>query len=129
MSADLGTLRPRNSRMEIMRNMHHLGGTDTLMRKYTLQTFTGVKSDVPGHCRAGLETSSPHREQDTAAASGAERAQALDTGPTRTSIRATALREAGFPPTCAPSPRVLAETQNSMQSPTSKQTAMASVHV
>lgn len=99
------------------------------MRKYTLHTFTRVQSDVPGHCRAGLETPSHHREQDTAAASGAEHAQALDTGSTRTSIRATALREAGFPPACAPSPRVLAETQNSMQSPTSKQTAMASVHV
>lgn len=90
-----------------------------------LHIFIRIQSDLPGHCRAGLETSSRHREQDNAVASGAGHGQAWDTGSIRTNIYTTTLSEVSFSSTYTPSPQVLVDTYNSTQSPTSKQIATA----
>lgn len=127
MSSDLGTIRSRNSRSETIKSTPNLGNVYTLVviRNHMLHVFIRLWSDIPGHCRAGLETSSHHREQDTAGASGAGHGQASDTGSIRTNIYTTTLNEVSFSSTYTPSPQVVVETQNSMQSPTSKQIATA----
>lgn len=60
---------------------------------------------------------------------GAEHGQASDTESIGTNIYTATLNEVSFFSTYTPSPQVLIETQNSMQSPTSKQTAVAVVHI
>lgn len=56
---------------------------------------------------------------------GAEHGQVSGTESIRTNIYTTTLSEASFSSTYTASPQVLVETLNSMQSPTSKQTATA----